>query len=57
MLTNLEHAVVAVALVWAAVQLLKHFLPSSYERAEKLFYNHIENRLSEVEKKLGLNND
>ena len=55
MLAQLENAVMFVAVIWGAVRLAEHFLPSAYTRLEDVRVssrNELEKRIEALESKL-----
>jgi hypothetical protein len=53
MFHNLEMVIAIVGVIWGAVQLIKHFVPDWYTKQESTYWTQLEQRVTEVEKKLG----
>lgn len=57
MFSNLEHAIVVAAIIWGAVEVFRHVIPSFWERNESKSWKStfdFDNRIKALEEKLGL---
>lgn len=54
MFGTFEYMVFICVIIWAAVHLIKHFVPDYYQKSDELFNASVHRRIDAIEKHLGI---